>query len=175
MVSLVVAVCNIPQWVISSADAPSNCLHPPPFSSSSHPLFGKGGHYEQGSKFTRTGSQAVGPSGRWKCYGSFGKMMPQRSGAMTEKEPCFAEWPLCVGDGSDWFDCSSEDFLVGSFSSSSSSYARRRCLSPSRKRLSSSAPPGCHRACPSVVSVLATCPTSKHHVVGSAAVDVLQS
>ena len=60
-------------------------------------------------------------------------------------------------------------------SSSSSSYARRRCLLPSRKRLSSSAPPGYHRAAPSVVSVLATCPASEHHVVGSAAVDVLQS
>ena len=33
---------------------------------------------------------------------------------------------------------------------SCSSYARWRCLLSSRKRLSSSAPPGCHRACPSV-------------------------
>ena len=37
---------------------------------------------------------------------------------------------------------------------SSSSYARRRCLSPSPKQLSSSAPPGCHTACPSVVSAV---------------------
>ena len=59
--------------------------------------------------------------------------------------------------------------------SSSSSYARRRCLSPSRKRLSSSAPPCCHKVCPSVASVLATCPASEQHVAGSAAVDVLQS
>ena len=51
-------------------------------------------------------------------------------------------------------------FLHVSTSSSSSLYARRRCLLPTRKRLSSSAPPGCHRACPSVVSVLATCPAS---------------
>ena len=43
------------------------------------------------------------------------------------------------------------------------------------KQLSSWAPAGCHRACPSVVLVLATCPASEHHVVGSAAVDVLQS
>ena len=58
--------------------------------------------------------------------------------------------------------------------SSSSSYARRRCLSPSRKRLSSSAPPCCHKVCPSVASVLATCPASEHHVAGSAVVHVLQ-
>ena len=59
--------------------------------------------------------------------------------------------------------------------SSCYSNTRRRCLSPSRKRLPSSAPPGCHRDCPSVVSVLATCPASELDVVGSAAVDVLQS
>ena len=57
-------------------------------------------------------------------------------------------------------------------SSSSSSYARWRCLLPSRRWLSSRAPTGFHRACPSVVWVQATCPTSKHHVVDSAAVDV---
>ena len=33
----------------------------------------------------------------------------------------------------------------------------------------------CHKACPSVVLVLATCPASEHHAVGSAAEDVLQS
>ena len=53
---------------------------------------------------------------------------------------------------------------ASSFSLSSLSYARRRC----GERRS----PGCHRACPSVVSVLATCPASEHHVVGSAVVDV---
>ena len=37
--------------------------------------------------------------------------------------------------------------------SSSSSHARWRCLLSSQRRLSSSAPPGCHTACPSVVSV----------------------
>ena len=58
---------------------------------------------------------------------------------------------------------------------SSSSYVRQRCLSPSWKWLSSSAPPGCHKACPSVVLVQATCPTSEHHIHGSAAVDLLQS
>ena len=57
---------------------------------------------------------------------------------------------------------------------SSSSYTRQRCLLPSRKQLSSLAPPGCHKALPSVVLVLATYSTSEHHVVGSAAVDVLQ-
>ena len=40
------------------------------------------------------------------------------------------------------------------FANSSLSYARRRCLSPSRKRPSSSAPSGCHRTCHSVVLVL---------------------
>ena len=45
----------------------------------------------------------------------------------------------------------------------------------SRKRLSSPAPLGCHRVCPSVVSVLATSPAPEHYVVDSAAVDVLQS
>ena len=59
--------------------------------------------------------------------------------------------------------------------SSYSSHTRLGCLSPSRKQLSSSDPQGCHRACPSVVSVLATCPTSEHHVVGSDALDVLQA
>ena len=59
--------------------------------------------------------------------------------------------------------------------SSSSSYARRRSLSPSQKLLSFSAPPVYHKACPSVVLVLVTNPSSKHHVVGSAAVGVLQS
>ena len=44
--------------------------------------------------------------------------------------------------------------------SSSSPYARWRCLLSSRRRLSSSAPPGCHRACPSVASVQAICPAS---------------
>ena len=43
-------------------------------------------------------------------------------------------------------------------SSSSSSYARWRCLLPSRRRLSSSAPPGCHTACPSEASGPAKCP-----------------
>ena len=55
-------------------------------------------------------------------------------------------------------------------SSSSSPYARWRCLLPSRRRLSSSAPPGCHTACPSDASVPAMCPASQHHVVDSAAV-----
>ena len=45
-------------------------------------------------------------------------------------------------------------------SSSSSSYARWRCLLPSRRWLSSSAPPGCHTACPSVASDPAMCPAS---------------
>ena len=44
---------------------------------------------------------------------------------------------------------------------------------PSQKQLSSSAPPGCHRACLSVVLVLAICPASEHHVIGSAVVDFL--
>ena len=65
--------------------------------------------------------------------------------------------------------------ILTALRSSWSSYARRRCLSLSPELLSSSAPPGCHRACPSVVSVLATCPASEHHAVGRAAVDVLQS
>ena len=47
-------------------------------------------------------------------------------------------------------------------------------LLPSWKWLSS-APTGCHRAWPSVVSVLVTCPTSEHHVVGCAVPNVLQS
>ena len=45
-------------------------------------------------------------------------------------------------------------------SSSSSSYARCRCLLPSRRRLSSSAPPGYHTACPSEASDPAMCPAS---------------
>ena len=53
--------------------------------------------------------------------------------------------------------------------SSWSWYAGRRCLSSSRKQLSSSAVPGYHRTCPSLVLVLATCPTSEYHAVGSVA------
>ena len=59
--------------------------------------------------------------------------------------------------------------------SSSSLYARWKCLLPSWKQLSFLTPPGCHRACPSVVLVLATCLTSEYHVIGNAVVDVLQS
>ena len=35
-----------------------------------------------------------------------------------------------------------------------------RCLLPSQRWMFSSAPPGCHRACPSVASAQATCPAS---------------
>ena len=44
-------------------------------------------------------------------------------------------------------------------------YAWWRCLLPSQKWLLSSAPPGCHKAWPSVVLVLATCPASEHHAI----------
>ena len=60
-------------------------------------------------------------------------------------------------------------------SSSPSSYARRRCSLPSRKWLSSSAPPGWHRPCPSVVLDLATYPASEHHVIDSTVLDVLHT
>ena len=46
------------------------------------------------------------------------------------------------------FPASYVPFVFIWLSSSSSSYARWRCLLPSRRRLSS-APPGCHTACPS--------------------------
>ena len=51
-------------------------------------------------------------------------------------------------------------------SSPSSSYAEWRCLPPARKQLASLALPGCRRACPSVVSALATCHASEHQVAG---------
>ena len=44
---------------------------------------------------------------------------------------------------------------------------------PAQKQLSSSAPPGCYIACPSMVSALVTCLTSDHYVAGSAAAGVL--
>ena len=55
-----------------------------------------------------------------------------------------------------------------------SSYPWRRCLLHTVEQLFSSAPPGCHRACSSVVSALAVCPASKHHVVGSTAAGFMQ-